>query len=255
MTKLHLAAVEQDTEAAQNLADQLKEAGFKVTQSREPPQPEDEFDTLILVWSAAAAHIPSFQTIGEQHTKTIHITTLDDTPLPTQWNEIPVHQPANLVNEIKVAFQTDQKEDDEASHLEAKTPDDPSSSDETRLNWWQKLAIVASVLSIIASALTIMFRLGVFDQKSPEELASEPIKQTIAGTVFNGVEPLADVHILLPEYDLETKTKSNGAYRIEVDVPPHTLVRLHAQHPDFVLHRSDVNSGNTNHNFKMRPKQ
>ena len=84
----------------------------------------------------------------------------------------------------------------------------------------------------------------------------EIIQQPLAGAILdeNG-NPLADVQVSLPEFNVAVRSDDLGNFSFKVGAPKQATVRIMAQKDGFVTRRQDVTLGNTGLTFKMERKK
>ena len=127
----------------------------------------------------------------------------------------------------------------------------PASPARTWLDKWQTWVVsLAALLSLITVALDLPTRIReTFTSTS----ATTEILQTVSGMIVDErQEPLADVEVFVPEFNLTASTDRHGVFKLQVRAIPQRPVKLVARKGGYVTYRADATLGNTSFNFTMR---
>jgi hypothetical protein len=119
------------------------------------------------------------------------------------------------------------------------------------LEKWQTWAVfLAVLLSLITVALVLPTRIWeIFTSPS----ATTEVLQTVSGMIADErQEPLADVEVFVPEFNLTSSTDRHGVFTLQVRAIPQRPVKLVARKGGYVTYRADTTLGNTSFNFTMQ---
>jgi TIR domain len=119
------------------------------------------------------------------------------------------------------------------------------------LEKWQTWAVfLAVLLSLITVALVLPTRIWeTFTSPS----ATTEVLQTVSGMIADErQEPLADVEVFVPEFNLSSSTDRHGVFTLQVRAMPQRPVKLVARKGGYVTYRADATLGNTSFNFTMQ---
>ena len=119
------------------------------------------------------------------------------------------------------------------------------------LEKWQTWVVsLAALLSLITVALVLPTRIQeVFTSPS----ATTEVLQTVSGMIADErQEPLADVEVFIPEFNLTASTDRHGVFTLQVRTMPQRPVKLVARKGGYVTYRADATLGNTSFNFTMQ---
>jgi TIR domain len=119
------------------------------------------------------------------------------------------------------------------------------------LERWQTLAVFLVVLlSLITVALVLPTR--IWETFSSPPVTTE-VLQTVSGMIADErQEPLADVEVFVPEFNLTSSTDRHGVFTLQVRAIPQRPVKLVARKGGYVTYRADATLGNTSFNFTMQ---
>ena len=85
--------------------------------------------------------------------------------------------------------------------------------------------------------------------------ATTEVLQTVSGMIADErQEPLADVEVFVPEFNLTSSTDRHGVFTLQVRAMPQRPVKLVARKGGYVTYRADATLGNTSFNFTMQRK-
>jgi len=127
----------------------------------------------------------------------------------------------------------------------------PPAPAKTWLEKWQTwVAFLAALLSLITVALNLPARIReTFTSTS----ATTEVLQTVSGMIVDErQEPLADVEVFVPEFNLIASTDRHGVFTLQVRAIPQRPVKLVARKGGYVTYRADATLGNTSFNFTMQ---
>jgi hypothetical protein len=119
------------------------------------------------------------------------------------------------------------------------------------LEKWQTWAVfLVALLSLITIALVLPTRIWeTFTSPS----ATMEVLQTVSGMIVDErQEPLADVEVFVPEFNLTSSTDRHGVFTLQVRAIPQRPVKLVARKGGYVTYRADTTLGNTSFNFTMQ---
>lgn len=106
---------------------------------------------------------------------------------------------------------------------------------------------------VFLAALFVLITVGLDLPTRLQEIFHIESSQTLSGVIWNERrEPLADVEVFLPEFNLTAITNQHGAFTLQVKAAPQRPVRLIARKSAYATYRSDATLGNTSINFIMR---
>jgi hypothetical protein len=109
---------------------------------------------------------------------------------------------------------------------------------------------LAALLSLITVALDLPTRIR---ETFTSTLATTEVLQTVSGMIMDErQEPLADVEVFVPEFNLTSNTDRHGVFTLRVRAMPQRPVKLVARKGGYVTHTADATLGNTSFNFTMR---
>jgi hypothetical protein len=119
------------------------------------------------------------------------------------------------------------------------------------LEKWQTWAVfLAVLLSLITVALVLPTRIWETFTSPP---ATTEVLQTVSGMIADErQEPLADVEVFVPEFNLTSSTDRHGVFTLQVRAMPQRPVKLVARKGGYVTYTADATLGNTSFNFTMR---
>jgi hypothetical protein len=119
------------------------------------------------------------------------------------------------------------------------------------LEKWQTWAVfLAVLLSLITVALVLPTRIWETFTSPP---ATTEVLQTVSGMIADErQEPLADVEVFVPEFNLTSSTDRHGVFTLQVRAMPQRPVKLVARKGGYVTYRADATLGNTSFNFTMQ---
>uniref|UniRef100_UPI0012DB649B carboxypeptidase-like regulatory domain-containing protein n=1 Tax=Streptobacillus moniliformis TaxID=34105 RepID=UPI0012DB649B len=84
----------------------------------------------------------------------------------------------------------------------------------------------------------------------------KPKLQPLAGAIRSeSNDPLSDVQVSLPQFNLTRATDQLGQFRFEVSALQQDTVALLAQKPGYQTYEADVTLGNTSLGFTMRRQE
>ena len=127
----------------------------------------------------------------------------------------------------------------------------PASPARSWLERWQMWVVsLAALLSLITVALVLPTRIWeTFTSPS----ATTEVLQTVSGMIADErQEPLADVEVFVPEFNLTASTNRHGVFTLQVRAMPQRPVKLVARKGGYVTYRADATLGNTSFNFTMQ---
>ena len=112
------------------------------------------------------------------------------------------------------------------------------------------MVFLAALLSLITVALDLPTRiLKTFTSTS----ATTEVLQTVSGMIVDErQEPLADVEVFVPEFNLTSSTDRHGAFTLQVRAIPQRPVKLVARKGGYVTYRSDATLDHISFNFIMQ---
>jgi hypothetical protein len=119
------------------------------------------------------------------------------------------------------------------------------------LEKWQRWVIfLVALLSLITVAFDLPTRIReTFTSTS----ATTEVLQTVSGMIVDErQEPLADVEVFVPEFNLTSSTDRHGVFTLQVRAMPQRPVKLVARKGGYVTYRADATLGNTSFNFTMQ---
>jgi hypothetical protein len=127
----------------------------------------------------------------------------------------------------------------------------PSAPARSWLEKWQMWAVfLAALLSLVTVALVLPTRLWETFTSPP---ATTEVLQTVSGMIADErQEPLADVEVFVPEFNLTSNTDRHGVFTLQVRAMPQRPVKLVARKGGYVTYRADATLGNTSFNFTMQ---
>jgi hypothetical protein len=100
----------------------------------------------------------------------------------------------------------------------------------------------------LADALTL-----IPSSRMDVPLIKGPILQKLAGVIWDdNREPVAEVEVYLPEFDLTTSTDHQGKFLLQVQATPQRQVRLIARKAGYEPRQEDPTLGNTSLSFVLR---
>ena len=107
-----------------------------------------------------------------------------------------------------------------------------------------------ALLSLITVALVLPTKIReIFTSPS----ATTEVLQTVSGMIADErQEPLADVEVFVPEFNLTSSTDRHGVFTLQVRAMPQRPVKLVARKGGYVTYRADATLGNTSFNFTMQ---
>jgi len=127
--------------------------------------------------------------------------------------------------------------------------------------WGIRLSVIVGGLTAISLALGIPKQIMEYVNPSQattvEEVATVPVQQTLAGTIYDSEDhqPLAGVRVSLPAYpSATTQTSSVGRFELHVTAPTETEVELIAQKDGYIADPRYAPLGDQGYNFTMRRK-
>jgi hypothetical protein len=116
--------------------------------------------------------------------------------------------------------------------------------------WQTWVVFLAALLSLITVVLDLPSRIReTFTSTS----ATTEVLQTVSGMIVDErQEPLADVEVFVPEFNLTTSTDRHGVFTLQVRAMLQRPVKLVARKGGYITYRADATLGNTSFNFTMR---
>ena len=116
--------------------------------------------------------------------------------------------------------------------------------------WQTWVVFLAALLSLITVALVLPTRIWeTFTSTS----ATTEVLQTVSGMITDErQEPLADVEVFVPEFNLTANTDRHGVFTLQVRAMPQRPVKLVARKDGYVTYSGDATLGNTSFNFTMQ---
>lgn len=123
--------------------------------------------------------------------------------------------------------------------------------------WQVWVGVVVGLLTVVTLAMELPRKMNhtqpATTPKPVEEAKSK--HQTLSGAIRSEEnDPLPNVRVSLPKFNLETTTDQFGQFRFEVTAPPQETIALLAQKPGYETYEADVSLGNTVLGFTMRKK-
>jgi hypothetical protein len=127
----------------------------------------------------------------------------------------------------------------------------PSAPVRTWLDKWQTWVVfLAALLSLITVALDLPTRI---QETFTSTSVTTEVLQTVSGMITDErQEPLADVEVLVPEFNLTSSTNRHGVFTLQARAMPQRPVKLVARKGGYVTYRADATLGNTSFNFTMQ---
>ena len=124
----------------------------------------------------------------------------------------------------------------------APQPASPSPARSWLDKWQTWVVFLAALLSLITVALDLPTRIReTFTSTS----ATTEVLQSVSGMIADeGQEPLADVEVFVPEFNLTSSTDSHGVFTFQVRAMPQRPVKLVARKGGYVTYRADATLGN-----------
>ena len=116
------------------------------------------------------------------------------------------------------------------------------------LKWYYGVALLAAILTIVKIS-TDWINTNQENGADPNQIVEE---QVLAGEILDEQNnPLPDVTVQLPEFDLFTTTNEHGKFEFNVLAPHQARVALRAQKEGFITKNLDPSLGSTYLNFKL----
>lgn len=127
--------------------------------------------------------------------------------------------------------------------------------------WQTWVGVVVGVLTAITLAVELPKKMGpapvpnsVLDDTQAID-AEKPRRQPLSGAIRNDAnDPLPDVQVSLPQFNLTTTTDAVGQFRFEVMAADQESIALLAQKPGYRPYETDVTAGNTALGFTMKKR-
>ncbi|MDH4084609.1 MAG: TIR domain-containing protein [Nitrospira sp.] len=120
---------------------------------------------------------------------------------------------------------------------------------------WQTLASLAvAILTAVGLTLDLPAKCsGPPPPTVPSEQPPVPFEQQLAGTVLDEAtgEPLPDVVVSLPDFDMKKKTEADGSFGFRVTSQKQAQVKFTAQKNGYKTYSNYANLGNTYLRFPM----
>ena len=112
------------------------------------------------------------------------------------------------------------------------------------------MVFLAALLSFITVALDLPTRI---QETFTSPSATTAVLQTVSGMIWDErQEPLAEVEVFVPEFNLTVSTDRHGAFTLQVRAMPQRPVKLVARKGGYTTYRADATLGNTSFNFTMQ---
>ncbi len=127
--------------------------------------------------------------------------------------------------------------------------------------WQTWVGVVVGVLTAITLAVELPRKMGpvsvpkpVLDDTQAID-AEKPMRQPLSGAIRDEAnDPLPDVQVSLPQFNLTTATDAVGQFRFEVMAANQESIALLAQKPGYRPYETDVTAGNTALGFTMKKR-
>jgi hypothetical protein len=112
------------------------------------------------------------------------------------------------------------------------------------------VVFLGALLSLLTVALDLPTRIPkIF----PSTSATTEVLQTVSGMIVDErQEPLADVEVFVPEFNLTASTDRHGIFTLQVRAMPQRPIKLVARKGGYMTYTADATLGNTSFNFTMR---
>jgi hypothetical protein len=119
------------------------------------------------------------------------------------------------------------------------------------LEKWQTWVVsLAELLSLITVALDLPTRIRETFTSTSE---TTEVLQTVSEMIVDErQEPLTDVEVFVPEFNLTSNTNRHGVFTLQVRAMPQRPVKLVARKGGYITYRADATLGNTSFNFTMQ---
>ena len=116
--------------------------------------------------------------------------------------------------------------------------------------WETWVAFFVTILTLVSLIVEVPQKIAILF-KSEEEHAE--IVQVLAGEIMDeDGNPLPDVEVQLPEFNVSGKTDRNGSFELTVKAPKQSQVTFRARKEGFETVNLDPYLGNRFFNFQMR---
>jgi hypothetical protein len=116
--------------------------------------------------------------------------------------------------------------------------------------WQTWVVFLAALLSLMTVVLDLPTRIREIFTSTSETTA---VLQTVSGMIVDErQEPLADVEVFVPEFNLTSSADRHGVFILQVRAMPQRSVKLVARKGGYVTYTAYATLGNTSFNFTMR---
>ncbi len=127
--------------------------------------------------------------------------------------------------------------------------------------WQTWVGVVVGLLTAFTLAVELPRKMGpvsvpkpVLDDTQAID-AEKPMRQPLSGAIRDEAnDPLSDVQVSLPQFNLTTATDAVGQFRFEVMAANQESIALLAQKPGYRPYETDVTAGNTALGFTMKKR-
>ena len=122
---------------------------------------------------------------------------------------------------------------------------------QTWLEKWQTWVVfLAALLSLITVALDVPSKIR---ETFTSTTATTAVLQTVSGMIVDArQEPLTDVEVFAPEFNLTVITDRHGVFTLQVRALPQRPIKLVARKDGYAMYVADATLGNTSFNFSMQ---
>lgn len=124
--------------------------------------------------------------------------------------------------------------------------------------WQTWVGVVVGVLTAVTLAVELPKKMAPEPVPKPVSDATktvDPEKQLLSGAIRNEAnDPISDVQVSLPQFNLTSTTDSLGQFRFEVMASNQETIALLAQKPGYQPYETDVTAGNTSLGFTMKKR-